>query len=801
LRWCREHSGRGIRAALLLCAGLASTPAHAVLDNRDRGPCLTAGNFSMRVTNAGILGNAFFNVGLSNDPSFEFPIGTGNEALNYAALWVGALGARDEPMVSGGPLLEFRPTLDPEDHVRLADFGRLGAIRFFDDDGDGRVDEETLNEKDDDGDGETDEDLGLFSQQLAVADYTDDQPEAIRFVYPGGELHRPLGLAVHQEAYAWGANGHDGIAGLKFTITNHSGATLRQVRVGLYADLDSRARDDAAGHVNDRIAHFGYSRTVFEGTSYLKVGGYYVYPNCPPDPDDGRPQPCYSTFADSLPALVDGRPGSGLPVAAVVPLGHTTDPLALLGPAEARRAARAPGRVSFRTSLFANGLLPGRGGPPLNDADRYAALAGTFPGANEQFAADYAILVSCGPFATLAPGQSVQFEAALIAAQDLDSLKSQAANAAVMYHGQTFNQLPDSAGPGASEWRVGETGLNGHEACVEPPPGVIFATDPHCPGKFPSNCQPQEVTVPYAHGQCVWTDADCDECTGVGGFETVERWLEPTLLPPPPSYRTVALDHGVRVEWDNMPEVLFNAGVALLPAQQRESRRFLGYHVWKMADWRDRHSLVSERRRWAVLGTYGPDTTFGMAPLSSVTDSSLDYVRILYEQPLYPVGRHTLTDREALDGFDYFYVVTSRYEVRQRDASGVLRTSVLESPIDTDFDRRVVPRAEAVARPGTVWVVPNPYRAWSDWNRPSTPGDPFTRHIDFMGLPRNACTIKIWTVAGDFVAQLDHDGRSGNGQASWDLVTRNGQEAVSGVYLFTVDSAAGHKVGRFVLIR
>ena len=61
--------------------------------------------------------------------------------------------------------------------------------------------------------------------------------------------------------------------------------------------------------------------------------------------------------------------------------------------------------------------------------------------------------------------------------------------------------------------------------------------------------------------------------------------------------------------------------------------------------------------------------------------------------------------------------------------------------------------------------------------------------------------MKIWTVAGDFVAQLDHDGRSGNGQASWDLVTRNGQEAVSGVYLFTVDSAAGHKVGRFVVIR
>ena len=785
--------------ALLLWACAAPGSARAVLDNRDRGPALTAGNFSLRVTNAGIVGNAFFNIGLSNDPSFEFPKGSGNEALNYAALWVGALGPGDEPLVSGGPLLEFRPTLDPDDHVYLAESGRLGAERFYDDDGDGRFDEEILNGKDDDGDGEVDEDLGLFSQQLAVADYTDDQPEAIQFTYPNGELHHPLGLSVHQEAYAWGVSGYDGIAGLSFTITNHGRQTLHQVQVGLYADLDSRARADAAGHVNDRVASFSYSRTVFEGTSYTTIGGNWVYPGCP-TPPEGRPEPCYSTLADTLTAVVDGRTGSGLPVVAVMPLGHTTDPMALLAPVEAQRAARAPGRVSFRTTLFSNARVPWHGGPPLNDAERYAALAGTFPGADGQFAEDYAVLVSCGPFATLAPGQSVKFEAALIVAESLDSLAAQAANAAVMYHGQTFNLLPDSVGPGTTEWNVGETGLNGHEACIEPPPGVTFAADPHCADKFPQNCR-NEASVTYTHGHCIWTDADCDICTGLNGFETVERWLEPGFLPPQPNHRTVALDHGVRIEWDNMPEILLNAGIALRPGQRVQPRRFLGYRLWKMADWRDRRSLVPEARRWALLGAFGPDTTLGQKPLPSVTDSSLDYLRILYEQPLYPVGRYAVTDPQVLNGFDYIYVVTSRYEVSERAPSGVLRTIVLESPLDASFDRRVVPRVEA--RPGVdgVWVVPNPYRGWADWNRPSTAGDPLTRHIDFLGLPREISTVKIWTVAGDFVAQLDHDGRSGNGQASWDLVTRNGQEAVSGVYLFTVDSAAGHKVGRFVVIR
>jgi hypothetical protein len=109
---------------------------------------------------------------------------------------------------------------------------------------------------------------------------------------------------VHQEAYAWGANGYDGIAGLKFTITNHSGATLRQLRIGLFADLDSRARADAAGHVNDRIAHFGFSRTVFDGTSYLKVGGYL--PRLSADPAAGWPQPALLHTRGFAPGDRDG---------------------------------------------------------------------------------------------------------------------------------------------------------------------------------------------------------------------------------------------------------------------------------------------------------------------------------------------------------------------------------------------------------------------------------------------------------------------------------------------------------------
>jgi hypothetical protein len=70
-----------------------------------------------------------------------------------------------------------------------------------------------------------------------------------------------------------------------------------------------------------------------------------------------------------------------------------------------------------------------------------------------------------------------------------------------------------------------------------------------------------------------------------------------------------------------------------------------------------------------------------------------------------------------------------------------------------------------------------------------------------MGLPPGRSTIKIWTIAGDHVATVIHDAAGGSGQASWNLISRNGQEAESGIYLFTVESPRGRSVGRFIVIR
>jgi hypothetical protein len=96
-----------------------------------------------------------------------------------------------------------------------------------------------------------------------------------------------------------------------------------------------------------------------------------------------------------------------------------------------------------------------------------------------------------------------------------------------------------------------------------------------------------------------------------------------------------------------------------------------------------------------------------------------------------------------------------------------------------------------------------------------------------MGLPAGRWRIRIYTVSGDLVAELHsedpvndsvrspqtddsgavHEGfnrqqDSGNdGQARWNLISRNGQDVVSGIYVFVVESSQGPQQGRFVVIR
>ena len=82
--------------------------------------------------------------------------------------------------------------------------------------------------------------------------------------------------------------------------------------------------------------------------------------------------------------------------------------------------------------------------------------------------------------------------------------------------------------------------------------------------------------------------------------------------------------------------------------------------------------------------------------------------------------------------------------------------------------------------------------------------DPTGVRVAFANLPRCRCSVQIFTLAGDLVQTIDHDGSGGDGQAYWNLISRNGQEIVSGIYLYVVQSEDDRFedfIGKFVVVR
>jgi hypothetical protein len=333
---------------------------------------------------------------------------------------------------------------------------------------------------------------------------------------------------------------------------------------------------------------------------------------------------------------------------------------------------------------------------------------------------------------------------------------------------------------------------------------VVFNYDPHCPPKFYTDYLPQvpgSLNYPFASestyvaGKCIWSDFDCDACTGLDGKETQVHWQVGGLLPPKPSLRVVAGDTVATLLWDNLPEIMLKQPGVWDPGYQ-----FGGYRIYRADDWR-RQSLLPSPDRWQQVAQFRPpELSFAGAPLGPLVDASVRPDTIVYGQPHYPPGRYRFVDHSLLDGFDYLYVVTTVF-TKLTFVNGAPVLQELESALTSSFDEHVTPAEAAAAGNARVWVVPNPYRANAAWERSPVPGDPFTRHVDFFGLPKVRSTIRIYTLAGDLVQTLAHDGSAGNGQAPWNLISRNGQDIESGIYLFTVDSTAGHQVGKFVVIR
>jgi hypothetical protein len=410
---------------------------------------------------------------------------------------------------------------------------------------------------------------------------------------------------------------------------------------------------------------------------------------------------------------------------------------------------------------------------------------------------------------------------------------------------------PTPAIPGVAPWDPNvpcELHDDGKYVCQDQLGGTIANGTAHCASE-------DTLDVAIVSPTCFYVDMDCDVNTGQGGRENLVNWVAAAPLPAPfylgqnghgevPDFREIYQtrddsarvsawffpgDRKVTLKWSNFAEMVRDA-------QRGNLKEFIGYRIYKAAGWeRPLGTNAPSRDLWSLVGEWRTDPKGTPArPLSELIDPTTPivtinsvpvrwdpverrvitdpgYVPVIEQDTLYAVGRYSYVDTHVLNGFPYFYSIVPLSIVPGETAATDLL--LMGNPSATNA-QVVYPRADAQRDQEHVYVVPNPYKGGAQWDLVPRDEDPSGTKVSFVNLPRTRGTIHIYTLAGDLVKDIPFDGTAvedlqygkdavatASGTASWNLISRNGQRIVSGVYLYSVDTDLGRQVGRFVIIR
>ncbi|MEP0545619.1 MAG: hypothetical protein ABJF88_01675 [Rhodothermales bacterium] len=282
--------------------------------------------------------------------------------------------------------------------------------------------------------------------------------------------------------------------------------------------------------------------------------------------------------------------------------------------------------------------------------------------------------------------------------------------------------------------------------------------------------------------------------------------LDRYLIPEPPA------SPGLRVEVEQGRAILYWDTASEDSVDPITGRRdFEGYRIYRTDPGDDRDgNLFGEADLLAQYDAAGNEVGF---------NTGFDAIRL--DAPVtFPGDPRSYAYRYVaeglLSGWQYGFAVTAFDE---GDLAAGLPT--FESSRATNAVR-VFPGADAVTgsdRPTPV-VYPNPYRVQAAWDADTGSGN-VARKLYFSGLPARA-EIRVYTVAGEIVAEMQHDAgeRTGSdigwytalsgdnrvtagGEYAWDILSENGLQIAGGLYLFSVrDLDTGDtQTGKFVVIR
>ena len=265
--------------------------------------------------------------------------------------------------------------------------------------------------------------------------------------------------------------------------------------------------------------------------------------------------------------------------------------------------------------------------------------------------------------------------------------------------------------------------------------------------------------------------------------------------PPSPRLKIVTREHAVDYYWNSAPEDFIDRTSPV-------GKDFEGYRVY----------LGLSRDTLALIGQYdlavAPHDTTGF-------NTTLDSLKV--GGPWTFAGDPTtytykFTFDHLRDGFKYFAAVTA-YDLGTSDIES------LESGAEQN-EKLVVPGLGAGEAHGRgVTVFPNPYRVEASWDRGANARD---HYLWFGNLPPQ-CSLHIYTLAGDLIYQTDFDGATYHGQSArgiynpgtdlspvlsgstfgWDMITREGQAAATGLYLWAVEDkhTGKRQSGKFLLVK
>ncbi len=113
--------------------------------------------------------------------------------------------------------------------------------------------------------------------------------------------------------------------------------------------------------------------------------------------------------------------------------------------------------------------------------------------------------------------------------------------------------------------------------------------------------------------------------------------------------------------------------------------------------------------------------------------------------------------------------------------------------------KRVFPAAAPASTADNVYVIPNPYVGRAGWE---TGGQ---AKIQFVNVPAGA-EIRIYDVTGGYINTVrpnvySYDSTKPQGSADWNLKDDDGEDVVSGIYIYRIESRGSTETGRFIVVR